>query len=281
MKRILARLMLLAFAVFTLIPLMEAVDRASAFDIMELADIFHSRTMIGQGLTVNITVTVENHASSEQSFKATLFMDNFSYPTPEQRNTFCGRGDINRDGYIDQEDVNFYFVLQYHPCIFPPDPWWDPRLDLDKDGDIDMIDLYIITSNFGRNIWGYFSLGTVIGNQTTRSLRQNDSATVVFPWDTTGLAKGNYTLWAYATPIPCGIDLPEYTLASGTIMITMAGDTNNDGRVDVRDIYKIAQVYGSFPGQSGWNPDYDLNDDGKINAKDYYIVCKNYGKVDS
>lgn len=181
MKRILARLMLLAFAVFTLIPLMEAVDRASAFDIMELADIFHSRTMIGQGLTVNITVTVENHASSEQSFKATLFMDNFSYPTPEQRNTFCGRGDINRDGYIDQEDVNFYFVLQYHPCIFPPDPWWDPRLDLDKDGDIDMIDLYIITSNFGRNIWGYFSLGTVIGNQTTRSLRQNDSATVHIP----------------------------------------------------------------------------------------------------
>jgi carboxypeptidase T len=60
--------------------------------------------------------------------------------------------------------------------------------------------------------------------------------------------------------------------------IRIVGDVNGDEKVDVKDIYRIAKAYGSYPEHSRWDAICDLNLDFKVDIKDYYPACKNYGK---
>jgi len=55
-------------------------------------------------------------------------------------------------------------------------------------------------------------------------------------------------------------------------------DVNGDGKIDLKDVYRVAKAYGSFPGHPRWDPACDFNKDNKVDLKDYYPVCKNYGK---
>jgi hypothetical protein len=70
----------------------------------------------------------------------------------------------------------------------------------------------------------------------------------------------------------------EASLKMGQIDL-IPGDTNRDGKVELKDIYAVAKAYGSYPGHPRWNPACDINGDGKVELKDYYVTCKNYGKT--
>jgi hypothetical protein len=61
-------------------------------------------------------------------------------------------------------------------------------------------------------------------------------------------------------------------------VFALAGDTNGDGVVDVRDVAAVASSYGSYPGHPRWNPTADLNNDLKIDVKDVALVASNFGK---
>ena len=56
------------------------------------------------------------------------------------------------------------------------------------------------------------------------------------------------------------------------------GDLNQDGVIDVKDIFTIAKAYGSMPGSPNWNPDADVNDDGKVDLKDIFSVVRFNGQ---
>ena len=59
----------------------------------------------------------------------------------------------------------------------------------------------------------------------------------------------------------------------------LPGDVNNDGKVDGKDIARIAKAYGSYPGHPYWNPRADLNEDAIINDLDINIAAANFGKT--
>lgn len=120
----------------------------------------------------------------------------------------------------------------------------------------------------------------IIGSQANITLVPGQSQTVLFVWDTSGVAKGNYTISAYVVPVPGEIETADNTLTDGMIRVVTPGDINGDGKIDVKDIYAIALAYGTWPGLHKWNPVCDINNDGKCDLKDYYIACRNYGKVD-
>jgi hypothetical protein len=50
-----------------------------------------------------------------------------------------------------------------------------------------------------------------------------------------------------------------------------------DGKIDGKDVFFIAKVYGKSEGEPGWDYMADVNGDGHCDGKDYYIVCKNFG----
>lgn len=123
-----------------------------------------------------------------------------------------------------------------------------------------------------------FQTNTTTQEQTL-TLASRNSATLTFTWNTTGLAKGNYTISAVAEPVLGETYTADNTYA-GWIVVTILGDVDGDGEVDMEDIGMCCLAYGSRPGHPRWNPNADINNDNKICMKDIGIACMHYGETD-
>ena len=118
---------------------------------------------------------------------------------------------------------------------------------------------------------------TSIGSQSV-TLPSGDSATLTLTWNTTGVAKGNYTITAEATILPGETDLDDNTLTDGWVVVTIPGDINGDGFVNVLDYVLVKKAIPSYPGHPKWNPNADTNSDGFVNVKDMILTKNNIGK---
>jgi len=68
----------------------------------------------------------------------------------------------------------------------------------------------------------------------------------------------------------------------------LTSDLNNDGTVDIQDLFTVAKAFGSHglgipnpgdPPSEKWNPIADVNNDGWISIKDLFEVARDYGKT--
>jgi len=144
---------------------------------------------------------------------------------------------------------------------------------------------------------------TPIGTFLNITLANRNSTTLTFLWNTTGVAKGNYTIKAYAWPVPDEIDTTDNTYIDGWVTVAMPGDITSpegipDGKVDMRDDYLVARGFGAEHvtdpndprycqywhktpcGSCPHTPNADTNNDGKIDMRDIYVVARNFGKTD-
>jgi len=116
-------------------------------------------------------------------------------------------------------------------------------------------------------------------------LAKGSSTTRTFTWNTTDFTKGNYTISAVAEPVLGETNTTNNIFVDGSVQVVISGDVTADGKVDVKDVYRVAKNYGTHnppelpPWDPLWGPVCDINNDGKIDVKDYYIVCKHYGEV--
>ena len=134
-------------------------------------------------------------------------------------------------------------------------------------------------------VTAYANNTLMIGSQNVADLISGDQTIVTIIWNTTSYILANYTLSAYVTPVPGEINLVDNNFTKpGVFAVAIVGDINVDGKVDVKDVYKVALAYGTSvegPNPSGrtYNPNCDINDDGMIDVKDYYVPCKHYGET--
>jgi len=143
--------------------------------------------------------------------------------------------------------------------------------------------LDVIVENQGDKVEGFnvtaYANATVI--QTRYIILQSQNSTIItFTWNTTAFAKGNYTISAYATPLLDETDTDDNTYTDGTILVTIPGDINGDGTVDIFDLSTVGLAYGKRIGQPGYNPYADINEDGRVEARDLAVVCMHYGETD-
>jgi len=83
---------------------------------------------------------------------------------------------------------------------------------------------------------------------------------------------GNFTVYASANH-------EEETITTRTVFTAkLAGDSNDDGRVDYIDLGRLAVAYGSKLGDATYNSAVDFDSNGRINYKDLGTVATNYGK---
>jgi hypothetical protein len=73
--------------------------------------------------------------------------------TQEEWDTFWHMGDVNRDGYID--DIDVQRIEAAYGQTGPPG--WIPE-DIVTDGVINLYDMVICTSNYGKDIWTHFGV---------------------------------------------------------------------------------------------------------------------------
>jgi len=131
-----------------------------------------------------------------------------------------------------------------------------------------------------------YANSTAIQTLTIPSLGPSQRTTLTFIWNTTGFAKGTYTIRAYAWPVPGEKDTADNNRIDGYVIVSMVGDLTGaapfvpDGKVDGKDIAIVARLFGTRIGQPGYIPNADVNCDGKIDGKDIAIVARNFGKTD-
>jgi hypothetical protein len=107
-------------------------------------------------------------------------------------------------------------------------------------------------------------------------LEKRESTIVTFVWDTTGFARGNYTLKVCVEPVQGETDDTDNSLTSSTVKVVIPGDVNADGKVELMDFFHASNAYLSRPGKSNWNPNADINDDGIVEMMDFFIMSQHY-----
>lgn len=112
------------------------------------------------------------------------------------------------------------------------------------------------------------------------TLTGQNSTTLFFTWNTTGVAYGNYTISAYVTPVSGETDTDDNTYVDGTVLVTIPGDVNGDHTVDIFDIgYISAHWYPGPPiGPLGYDANADINSDGAVDIFDVGIASAHWGR---
>jgi len=128
------------------------------------------------------------------------------------------------------------------------------------------------------NVTAYANTTTIETKEVT--LTSGNSTTITFTWNTTGFAKGNYTISAYAWHVLGETDTTDNNYTDGWVMVAMVGDVNGDAKVDMIDIWLVARAYGRNLGDPEYEPNLDIDCNGKIDMIDLLIAAKNYGKTD-
>jgi parallel beta-helix repeat protein len=97
-----------------------------------------------------------------------------------------------------------------------------------------------------------FQVDTTKEEQTI-TLASLNSTTTTFTWNTTGLAKGDYTISAYASPVLGETDTTDNNCTGDSVQINNVGDLGSgtpvpqffqcDGKVDVADVALFIRCY--------------------------------------
>jgi parallel beta-helix repeat protein len=110
------------------------------------------------------------------------------------------------------------------------------------------------------------------------TLSSGNSLNITFVLNTAGYPYGNYTISAYAWPVPGETNISNNNYTSGVVTISIPGDVDGTGRVNMGDIVSLCMAFGSTPGQPNWNPNCDIENNGKIDMGDIIIACANFGQ---
>jgi len=109
------------------------------------------------------------------------------------------------------------------------------------------------------------------------TLAPSEQRIVNLTWYTTGFAKGNYTISAYAVPVSGEGHTSDNTHIDGWILVVKPGDIDGNGFVNYLDGIFLGAAFSSKPGDTNWNPNSDLNEDGYINYLDGIILGAYFG----
>jgi chitinase len=87
-------------------------------------------------------------------------------------------------------------------------------------------------------------------------------------------SRGNYTVTMTVMDAQGRTDdITQTVTVSGLI-----GDVNGDGKIDMKDIARVAKHFGEHVGDPAWDPVCDINGDGKVDMKDISYVAKLFGQ---
>jgi outer membrane protein assembly factor BamB len=130
---------------------------------------------------------------------------------------------------------------------------------------------------------------TSIGSQNV-SLSSGASANIPFIWNTSGFAYDNYTLSAYAWPVPNEKNTADNNFTGGLVNVGLPGDVDGNGRVNMGDISSLCDGFGATIGPDGnywhkpprildpFSPNLDIDGNGTINMGDIVTALGNFGQ---
>jgi hypothetical protein len=132
------------------------------------------------------------------------------------------------------------------------------------------------------NLTLYATISIAQQNVTLQVTSQNvalgsgNDANITFVLNTAGYPYGNYTISAYALPVPGETNTANNNLTGGTIYVTKPGDVNGDGRVNILDSILVSNAFLAMPGSPNWTPNADIDGSGQVNILDSIILSNHW-----
>jgi hypothetical protein len=113
------------------------------------------------------------------------------------------------------------------------------------------------------------------------------STTLTFTWNTSGFAYGNYTIWAYASPVQGETDtadnnvsaiMPVHVGVPGNVWGNQNPPPTYDDVCNMRDVTYLILHFNTNPISPNWDPNSDVNNDGVCNMRDVTVAILNFNK---
>ncbi len=129
-----------------------------------------------------------------------------------------------------------------------------------------------------------FANSTVI-NRTGTILRAANAAVMIFTWNTSGFAYGNWSIKVVADTVPGETNTTNNVMIAVLLIhVGYAGDVSGatpgayDGVVNMKDVAYMIMLFNSKQGAHNWSPNADVNNDGVVNMRDVAIAISNFNK---
>jgi len=139
------------------------------------------------------------------------------------------------------------------------------------------------------NVTLYVNATSVASQNVT--VESGTPATISFTWNSSGFAKGNYTISACAEPVRDEANTDNNNFTDGFVVVSIVGDLTGgsanpwdfvpDGVVDGSDLSIVAKCFGSWPAAPPpmiWNVNCDVNNDGVVDGSDLAIIAIHFGE---
>ena len=121
---------------------------------------------------------------------------------------------------------------------------------------------------------------TEIGTQERTSVPSPLPQQLIFTWDTKRVPYGYYVISVTASIALGETDIADNSFTYDTIVVTIPGDCNGDGKVNILDAAAISAHWYPGPpvGPLGYDANVDINQDGEVDISDAAIVSSNWMK---
>ncbi len=290
----------LFFLVTTLItPLVSA---QSVHDVAVI-NLFSGKTVVGQGFTATINVTVMNKGDFPESFGVVLnrlgetktytligfAITGWNNSIPAPAITVSVRDTVKLT-LTSGDSITHNFFVDYDGNKIPgsgepKSPDFSTTIGYSffagTAGAFKYYCQYHITPMNGPFTVSATPVANQIGMQVVSpSLAPTETRVLSFTWNATGVPKGNYTLSAVADTVAGETSIGDNTLVDGFLVVAMAGDIVPDGVVDIFDIATVALAFGAVSTDPNWNFSADINNDGIIDIFDIVVVALRFGQID-
>ena len=143
--------------------------------------------------------------------------------------------------------------------------------------------IYVSVQNQGWNIETFnitaYANTTIITPLMNIAITGKNFSTITLMWNTTGFAKGNYTISAVADTVSGETDTADNTCEDGWVLVSCVGDVNGDKKTTISDIVLVIGKFGTLPSSLGWNPNMDIDGNDKVTIADIVITIGNFGNI--
>lgn len=113
--------------------------------------------------------------------------------------------------------------------------------------------------------------GNLPAGVTFRDTDTSGSATPIGAGILSGTPQAG-TTGTYAITITADNGVSPAATQIFTLLVTLAGDVNNDGRIDCTDVSLVKTAFGAYRGTAKYDPRSDINSDGVVDVRDLSLV---------
>jgi hypothetical protein len=133
--------------------------------------------------------------------------------------------------------------------------------------------------DFGESFTVNCYANTTLVDSLVTSLASGSWANLVLSWNTSGFSRGNYYVTVEVVPVLGEVYIDDNTEIHETVRVKFLGDVNDNGFVNVFDMFSLGKAFGSSPGSPNWNEEADMNGDADVDPADLSGLVGNFGKA--